>query len=75
MPRFYFDTHDGDFIRDDVGIECDNFQDVFAEATSGLADFAQDAVPGAKWRELAIRVRDDQDRPVMQAILRLEIKQ
>jgi hypothetical protein len=75
MARYFFDTHDGNFVRDDVGIECDSFQAVRAIATAGLADFAKDALPGAKWREMAVRVRDDQGRPVMQAILRLEIKQ
>jgi hypothetical protein len=66
--------HDGVFSRDDVGIDCENFQDVLAKATSGLADFAKEAIPGAKWQEMAIRVRDNEDRPIMQAILRLEIK-
>ena len=75
MPRYYFDTQDGNLIRDDVGVECDGFQSVLAEATAGLADFARDAVPGAKWQEMAVRVRDDQDRSVLQAILRLEIEQ
>lgn len=74
MPRYYFDTHDGEMIRDDVGVDCDSFQSALDEATSVLADFAQDAVPGAKLREMAVRVRDDRDRPVMQATLRLEIK-
>jgi hypothetical protein len=75
MSRYYFDIHDGEFIRDDVGVECDSFGAVRAQAAAGLADFAKDAVPSAKWREMAVRVRDDQGRPVMQAILRLEIKQ
>jgi hypothetical protein len=75
MPRYYFDTQDGILIRDDVGVECDSFQAVLAEATAGLADFARDAVPGAKWQEMAVRVRDDRDRSVLQAILRLEIEQ
>lgn len=73
MPRYYFDTRDGDLVRDDVGVDCDNFQSALDEATSVLADFAQDAVPGAKSREIAVHVRDEEGRPVMQAILRLEI--
>jgi uncharacterized protein DUF6894 len=48
MARYFFDTHDGNFVRDDVGIECDSFQAVRATATAGLADFAKDALPGAK---------------------------
>lgn len=75
MPRYFFDTQDGELVRDDIGLNCDNFQDMLAQATSGLADFAHDAVPGAKYQEMAVRVRDEQDRPVLQAILRLEITQ
>jgi hypothetical protein len=75
MARYYFDTHDGHLVRDEVGIECDSFDAVRAQATAGLADFAKDALPGAKWHELAVLVRDDQGRPVMQAILRWEIEQ
>jgi hypothetical protein len=74
MPRYYFDTQDGVLIRDDIGVECGSFQEVLDEATSGLADFAQDSVPSAKWQEMAVMVRDAQDRPILQAILRLEIK-
>lgn len=74
MPRYYFDTRNGDLVRDDLGIDCDSFQSVLDQATTGLADFAQDAVPGATLREIAVQVRDEKDKPVMQAILRLEIK-
>ena len=58
MPRCYFDTHNGDLVRDDVGVECDNFQAVLAQATAGLADFAKDTVPGAKGQEVSVRVRE-----------------
>ena len=74
MARYFFDTHDGDLIRDDVGLECADFAAILKQATAGLADFAKDAVPGAKWREMAVKVRDEQGGPVMQAVLRLEIK-
>ena len=74
MARYYFDTRDGDLIRDDTGIECASLRQVLAEATSGLADFAREAIPGAEARELAVQVRDEQDRPVMRAILRMGIE-
>ncbi len=74
MSHYYFDTQDGHLVQDEVGIECDNFQAVLAQATAGLADFAKEAVPGAKLKEMAVRVRDDRDRPVMRVTLRLEIK-
>lgn len=74
MSRYFFDTHDGVLVRDEIGVECETFQEILGLATAGLADFAQDAVPGAKWQEVAVEVRDEQDRPLMQAILRLEIR-
>ena len=74
MPRYFFDTHNGALVRDEVGIVCSNFKQVLAQATAGLADFAKDAIPGANLHDMAVRVRDDQDRPVLQTTLRLEIK-
>jgi hypothetical protein len=73
MVRYYFDAHDGDLVRDEIGIDCENLDQVLIEATAGLADFARDVIPNAKSLELAIQVRDEQGRPVMQAILRLQI--
>lgn len=74
MSRYYFDTHDGELVRDEIGIECETFRDALDQATSGLADFAKDVVPGAQLCEMAVWVRDDHGHPLMQAILRLEIK-
>ena len=47
MPRYFFDTHNGSLVRDEVGIVCSNFKQVLAQATAGLADFAKDAIPSA----------------------------
>ncbi len=39
MPRYFFDTYDGDlFLPDDQGIELEDLAAVKAEASRGLAD-------------------------------------
>src|SRR4051794_4888047 len=62
MPRYFFDTRDGEkFICDDEGLEYDTIQEARDEATAGLADMAKDAIPGRVRRELAVEVRDAAD--------------
>ena len=47
MPHFYFDTYDGNtFLKDEDGQELDGIEAVRLQAQSGLADMAQDVVPG-----------------------------
>jgi hypothetical protein len=52
MPRYFFDTHDGDtFLPDDEGQEFDGIEAVRLQAQGGLADLARDVVPGEALRE------------------------
>jgi hypothetical protein len=74
VPRYFFDSHDGDgFIRDDEGIELDGIAAALDEATRALRDIAKDAIPKAARRELAIEVRDDR-RPLIRASLWFEVQ-
>jgi hypothetical protein len=74
MPRYFFDSHDGDsFIRDEYGVELDSIEAARDAATGGLADLARDAIPGSLRRELAIEVRDEEDKPVIRASLWFEV--
>lgn len=60
MPRFYFDSRDGEqFIRDDEGLEFADAEVARIEASAALAEMARDALPKSHRRELAIEVRDD----------------
>lgn len=75
MPRYYFDSRDNErFVRDDEGVEITSFQEVKAEASRAMADFAKDVLPGSIVRMLAIEVRDDFG-PVLRVSLRFEIEQ
>jgi len=74
MPRYFFDTHDGDlFIRDDDGLELDGIEAARDAATGGLADLARDAIPGSMRRELSVQVRDEGDKPIIRAALWFEV--
>ena len=61
MPRYFFDTRDGELVRDEIGIVLDGIAAARDEATRGLADFAKDAIPGSVRRELAVEVREEFD--------------
>ena len=75
MPKYFFDTRDGDdLIRDELGLELDGIEDARDEATRGIADLARDALPGAIRRELSVQVRDHVDRDVLRASVWFEIQ-
>jgi hypothetical protein len=73
MPRYFFDTRDGELIRDEIGIVLQGVAAARDEATRGLADFARDALPGSVRRELAVEVRDEADLQVLTASLWFEV--
>src|SRR5437588_505922 len=68
MPRYFFDTTDGDsFVREELGLVCNGILEARDEATAGLADLARDAIPGRIRRELSVAVRDETDWPLLEA--------
>ena len=75
MPRYFFDSHDGDdFIRDEEGLELDGLEAARDEATAALGGIAKDALPRSSRRELSIEVRDESDRQIMRASLWFEVQ-
>ncbi len=75
MPHFYFDTYDGNtFLKDEDGQELDGIEAVRLQAQSGLADMAQDVVPGDghDWT-MTVCVRDHSGRAVLRATLVLMV--
>lgn len=73
VPRYFFDTRDGELIRDEIGIDLDGMEAARDEATRGLADFARDALPGSLRRQLSIHVRDEFERALLTASLWFEV--
>lgn len=73
MPRYYFDSRDGDsFIEDEEGLEFPDIETARDQATAALADLARDVLPGSVRRELAIEVRDEGKEPLLRTILVFE---
>jgi hypothetical protein len=75
MPRFFFDSRDGDeLILDDEGLELAGIEAARDEATAALRDIAKDAIPHSERRELAIEVRDEAGRQIIRASLWFEVQ-
>jgi hypothetical protein len=75
VPRYFFDTYDGDlFLPDDQRIELENLTAVKAEASRGLADMAGDELPDGDQRSFVVRARDEAGEVVLQAALSLVIE-
>ena len=45
MPRYFFDIHDGQFTRDDEGIECEDFAAARREAMASLPEMVRFVLP------------------------------
>ncbi len=73
MPRFYFDTHDGEtFISDEAGLDLDGIEAARAHAQAALCDVMADVVPvTTDQRMVFVRVRDAADHVVLKAGLSL----
>jgi hypothetical protein len=75
MPRYYFDTQDGDYILcDDDGVELPGLDMARAEAARTVAEMARDILPGQECREIAVEVLDEARRPLFRAALWFEIE-
>jgi hypothetical protein len=72
MPRFFFDTRDGDaFLKDDEGVLLPDLEAARDQAAVSLAELAREVIPGSARRELAVEVSDDRG-PVLKALLHFE---
>ncbi len=70
MPRFYFDIHDGEWSRDDVGTECRDVEAACREAKQALPEIALDQAPrDGDRRAITVLVSDEDRQPVYSATL------
>lgn len=75
MPRYYFDSRDGDgLIRDDVGIIFPGMETARHQAALALAELARDVLSGSERHELAIDIRDEGGEPLLRASLIFEVQ-
>ncbi|EIM24418.1 DUF6894 family protein [Microvirga lotononidis] len=72
MPRFSFDTFDGDVAaQDDMGLEPPDMEAARREAQMTLPHMAQDALPDGNYRTFVVNVRDENGKSVLRAALSL----
>ncbi len=75
MPRYFFDTHDGETLSgDQAGVECDGVEAARIEAQNALADLVRDVTPDGKQRTIALRVRDETGRTVVRAAVSILVE-
>lgn len=72
MPRYFFDTYDGDrFVPDYDGIDLPDLVAARTEAQRALPDLARDALPDGDERTFAVIVKDEAGKVVLRAALTL----
>ena len=73
MPKFYFDTFDGDHTTaDSEGIECSSQAMVQDQAIDALPDMAREILPDGPNRTFRVEVRDEGGRSSFRATLELQ---
>ncbi|MBM1172384.1 DUF6894 family protein [Microvirga arabica] len=75
MPRYFFDTYDGNlFVPDSEGLELQNLDTAKAEAQKALPDLARDALPAGDQKTFIVSVRDEAGQVVLRAALSLIVE-
>jgi hypothetical protein len=70
MQRYFFDVFDGEkLIRDEIGIQLPDLDQVRFEAIEALPDLARDELQDGDERAFAIEARDERDHVVFTARL------
>jgi hypothetical protein len=74
MPRFYFDSDDGETpMTDTIGLDFADLRVAQQEAVRALPEIAKDALPDGENRDFIITVRDGSG-PVLRATLSLRVE-
>jgi hypothetical protein len=75
MPRYYFDSRDGDArVPDDTGVIFSSIEDARDQAAQALAEFAKDVLAGSIHRELATEIRNEAGEPLLRATLVFDVE-
>lgn len=70
MPTYFFDTYDdGEFMRDEVGLDFASLQEARDQAASLLPDLIRQEAPPREHQQFAVVVRDFEGRPVYGATM------
>jgi hypothetical protein len=72
MPRFFFDTYDGDrHVLDEKGLDLPDFEAAELEAQRILPDMAHDTLLDGSHRSFVVNVRDEAGQIVLRTALSL----
>ena len=72
MPRFFFDTYDGDFFApDNEGQDLEGIEAAKLIAQEALPDMASDKLPDGDQRVFIVSVRDEAGQVVVRVSLTL----
>ena len=72
MPRFFFDTYDGDFFAsDEEGQDLEGIEAAKLMAQEALPDMAEDKLPDGDQRVFVVSVRDEAGQVVVRVALTL----
>jgi hypothetical protein len=75
VPRFFFDTYDGDRLTpDEVGLELDDLEAAKAEGKKTLPDMAREGMPDGDQRVFMVSVRDEAGQVVLRIALALRVE-
>jgi len=76
MPRFFFDTYDGDyFVRDEEGLDLEHPEAAKIEAQKALPDITKDVLPNGSHRTFIVSVRDQADKVLLRIALSMVIEE
>jgi hypothetical protein len=75
MPRYYFDTWNGErVVPDREGVECADDKAACGAAAKTVLDLASDIADRTSSCELSIEVSDEAKKPVCRVTLQFEIE-
>jgi hypothetical protein len=76
MPRYFFDTYDGEsFISDENGLELADIDAAKLEAQRALPDMARDSLPNGNFRSFVVNIRDETGQAVIRLALSLVVEE
>lgn len=76
MPRYFFDTYDGErLLADDRGIEFENIAAARAAAQAALPDMAKETLREGSHRTFVVSVRDEDEKVVLRVALSMVIEE
>jgi|tagenome__1003787_1003787.scaffolds.fasta_scaffold20003337_2 hypothetical protein len=76
MPRYYFDTWNGErIVPGNEGVECADDKAACGAAAKTLLNLASDMAEGTSSCDLSIEVSDEAKKPVCPVTLQFEIEQ